>query len=134
MSNNKFVKGMVMGALAGAGLSLLDKSTRKDVSYKVHSLSSDMKYYSKHRRELKMMLQEKVDMLQSVYAQFSQDAQYITNKVNEFKNISPQVKSLVTDTKEALSHSKEEYKSIVKEEDFTLPLVSEHKDEEGKSS
>ena len=135
MSESKFVKGMVFGAIAGAGLSLMDRVTREDVKYKLKTVSSDVKYYSQHRTELKMMLQEKADKLQSVYQQFSQDAQYLSGKVEELKTLSPQVKTLVTDTKDAFVHSKEEYKTIVKdEEDFTMPVLPEHVYEEKKFS
>lgn len=135
MSESKFVKGMVFGAIAGAGLSLMDRVTREDVKYKLKTVSSDVKYYSQHRTELKMMLQEKADKLQSVYQQFSQDAQYLSGKVEELKTLSPQVKTLVTDTKDAFVHSKEEYKTIVKdEEEFTMPVLPEHVYEEKKFS
>ena len=82
----------------------------------------------------KLKLQEKADKIQSVYNQFSRDAQYLSGKVDELKTLSPQVKTLVTDTKEAFVHSKEEYKTIVKEdEEFTMPVLPEHVYEENNS-
>lgn len=132
MNESKFVKGMVIGAIAGAGLSLLDRVTREDVKYKLRTVSSDVKYYSKNREDLKMKLQEKADQIHTVYNQFSQDAQYLSDKVDELKTLTPQVKTLVTDTKDAFVHSKEEYKTIVKSEEdqFEMPVLPEHVYEE----
>ena len=128
MSESKFVKGMLVGAIAGAGISLFDRATREDVKFRLKTVSYDVRYYSKNREELKLKLQEKADKLQTVYNQFTQDAQYITEKVEEIKELTPQVKTLVTDTKDAFVHSKEEYKTIVKndEDNFEMPLIPEH--------
>ena len=128
MSESKFVKGMLVGAIAGAGISLFDRATREDVKFRLKTVSYDVRYYSKNREDLKLKLQEKADKLQTVYNQFTQDAQYITEKVEEIKELTPQVKTLVTDTKDAFVHSKEEYKTIVKndEDNFEMPLIPEH--------
>lgn len=136
MNESKLFKGMVVGALAGAGMSLLDRATREEVKYKLKTVSSDVKYYSKNREDLRMKLQETADKLQTVYNQFSQDAQYLSGKVEELKTLTPQVKTLVVDTKEAFEHSKEEYKTIVKdgEDEFTMPVLPEHVYEEKKFS
>lgn len=134
MKESMLVKGILFGAVAGAGISLLDRTTREDVKYRLNNLSSDIKYYSQNREDFKLKLQEKADKIQSVYNQFSRDAQYLSGKVDELKTLSPQVKTLVTDTKEAFVHSKEEYKTIVKEDDeFTMPVLPEHVYEEKNS-
>ncbi|MBU0905083.1 MAG: YtxH domain-containing protein [Planococcaceae bacterium] len=134
MKESMLVKGILVGAVAGAGISLLDRTTREDVKYRLNNLSSDIKYYSQNREDFKLKLQEKADKIQSVYNQFSRDAQYLSGKVDELKTLSPQVKTLVTDTKEAFVHSKEEYKTIVKEdEEFTMPVLPEHVYEEKNS-
>lgn len=128
MSESKFVKCMLVGAIAGAGISLFDRATREDVKFRLKTVSYDVRYYSKNREDLKLKLQEKADKLQTVYNQFTQDAQYITDKVEEIKELTPQVKTLVTDTKDAFVHSKEEYKTIVKndEDNFEMPFLPEH--------
>ncbi|MET1014394.1 MAG: YtxH domain-containing protein [Paenisporosarcina sp.] len=134
MRESMLVKGILFGAVAGAGISLLDRTTRQDVKYKLNNLTADIKYYSQNREDLKLKLQEKAEKIQSVYNQFSRDAQYLSGKVEELKTLSPQVKTLVTDTKDAFIHSKEEYKTIVKEnEEFTMPVLPEHVYEEKNS-
>lgn len=129
--SNKFVKGMVYGAIAGASFSLLDKTTRSDMKYKMKSASTYIKYYAQNPEDLKAKVQEKTDKLTSMYTQFSMDAKVFSEKVNEFKTLTPQVKNLVTDTKDAFAQSKEEYKALVKEEEkpkeetYTMPIIPE---------
>ena len=41
---------------------------------------------------------------------------YFKGKIDELKELSPQVKELVVDTKDAFTEAKDDYKSIVKEE------------------
>lgn len=134
MNESKLVKGMVIGAIAGVGISMFDRATRENVKYNLKNISSDVKYYSKNRDDLRQVLQEKSEQLQSVYNQFSQDAQYLSSKVDEIKSLTPQVKTLVSDTKDAFSQSKEEYKTLVKPDDeedsFTMPVLPEHAYEE----
>ena len=129
--SNKFVRGMAFGAIAGAGISLLDKSTRVEMMNKMKSATTYVKYYAQNPNDLKAKVQEKTDKLTSMYTQFSLDAKTFSEKVNEFKTLTPQVKTLVTDTKDAFAQSKEEYKTLVKDEEkskeetYLMPLVPE---------
>lgn len=113
MSESKFVKGILCGAVVGGAISLLDRKTRDSVMNRTRYVRNEIQYYSKNREELKATIEEQFTKWKSVYDQFSSDAMYLTEKVNEAKEITPQVKSLLTDTKDAFSQSKEEYKSIV---------------------
>jgi gas vesicle protein len=113
MSDNKLFKGIVCGAVIGGALTMLDKNTRNTVVNKTKYAKKQMQYYSKNREELKTTIQNQVTKWKSFYEQFASDATYISQKVNEVKVMTPQVKTLLTDTKEAFVQSKEEYKSIV---------------------
>ncbi|GGA46150.1 YtxH domain-containing protein [Psychrobacillus lasiicapitis] len=113
MSESKFVKGVVCGALIGGALTMLDNKTRNAVVQKTNSIGRQIKYYSTNRQELKVILEEQVTKWKSFYEQINSDATYISQKVNEVKEMTPHVKTLLTDTKEAFAQSKEEYKSIV---------------------
>lgn len=129
-TSNKFVKGMTYGAIAGASISLLDKSTRSEMMNKIKSASTYVKYYAQNPEDLKAKVQEKTDKLTSMYTQFSLDAKTFSEKVNEFKTLTPQVKTLVTDTKDAFAQSKEEYKTLVKDEEkpkdtYLMPVIPE---------
>ncbi|MFJ7973342.1 YtxH domain-containing protein [Psychrobacillus sp. NPDC096389] len=116
MSESKFVKGVVCGALIGGALTMLDEKTRNAVIQKSNSIGRQIKYYSTNRQELKMTLEDQLTKWKSFYEQINSDATYISQKVNEVKEMTPQVKTLLTDTKEAFAQSKEEYKSIVESE------------------
>jgi len=123
MNESKFVKGVVVGAIAGAGISLLDKATRKDMKNKMKSAATNIKHFAQNPDDLKAKFQDKADKFESIFIQLSQDAQYFSGKVSELKTLTPQVKTLVTDTKDAFVQSKEEYKTIVKDEEeiFMMP-------------
>ena len=120
MSENKFVKGVVCGALIGGALTMLDNKTRNAVVHKSKSIGNQIQYYSTNRQELKTTIEDQFTKWKSFYEQINSDATYISQKVNEVKEMTPQVKTLLTDTKEAFAQSKEEYKSIV------VPESDEH--------
>jgi len=115
MGNSKFRKFIVFGALAGAVISMFDKSTRNQVVRKSNNLVTQMKFYSKNTDVLKLKLKEQQEKYQSVFEQLSGDATYIKEQVEELKTLTPQVKDLVMDTKDAFVESKEEIKSLVGE-------------------
>ncbi|MEK4487154.1 YtxH domain-containing protein [Psychrobacillus sp. FSL H8-0484] len=113
MSENKFVKGIIFGAIIGGALTMFDRKTRDSVMNKTRYVRNEIQYYSKNREELKTTIEEQITKWKSVYDQLASDVSYISQKVNEAKEITPQVKNLVTETKDTFAHSKEEYKSIV---------------------
>lgn len=113
MGRNKFGKFILLGALAGAVTSLFDRSTREQLMYTSRSLISDVRFYSRNPDVVKMKVQEKSEKYKSLYDQLSEDAAYLKEKVDELKELSPQVKGLVVDTKDAFTEAKDEYKTIV---------------------
>lgn len=115
MGRNKFGTYILIGALTGAVVSLTDKRTRDQMVNNTKSIISEFRFYTQNPDVLKSKLLEKKEKYQSVYEQFSNDATYLKEKVEEIKTLSPQVKELVVDTKDAFSESKDEYKTIVNE-------------------
>lgn len=115
MGNSKFGTFIIAGALTGAVVSMFDRSTRKDIVKKSTKCITEMKYYAKNPDVLKWKLEEKKGKYLSVFEQLSDDATYIKAQVQELKTLTPQVKGLVMDTKDAFVESKDEYKSIVSE-------------------
>ena len=113
MSENKLVKGIIYGAIVGGTLTLLDRKTRDSVVNKTRYVRNEIRYYSNNRAELKNTIDSQITKWTSVYNQFAADATYLSQKVGEVKEMTPQVKTLITDTKDAFTHSKDEYKSIV---------------------
>lgn len=115
MGNSKFGRFIMLGAILGGAVSMFDRSTRQQVMKKSNAMISQAGYYSKNPDVLKNKLQQQKDKYLSMYEQFSGDAAYIKNQVEELKTLTPQVKELVVGTKEAFVDSKEEYKEIVNE-------------------
>lgn len=115
MGGNKFGKFIIIGALAGGLISLCDRTTREQVVKKSRSFISDVRYYSRNPDIVKLMIQKKTEKYQSIYEQVANDASYFKGKIEELKELTPQVKELVVDTKDAFTEAKDEYKSMVKE-------------------
>lgn len=115
MSKSKFGKFMLLGAVTGAAISLFDRATREHVKATSKKTIDEVRFYSKHPEVLKGKFQEKTHQLQSIYEQIAGDASYIKNQVDELRLLTPQVKELVVNTKDAFMESKDEVQSIVKD-------------------
>ncbi|WOV86627.1 YtxH domain-containing protein [Sporosarcina oncorhynchi] len=115
MGKSKFGLYIIGGAVVGAAVSMLDKTTRRHVLDRSNRMTKQVGFYAKNPEELKQRFQETKDKYVSIYEQFSGDAAYIKSQVEELKTLTPQVKELVVDTKEAFVDSKEDYKDIVHE-------------------
>jgi len=127
MSENKLGKGILYGALIGGAVTMLDRKTRDAVINKSRFVRNEIQYYSKNREELKTTIESQVSKWKAFYEQFASDATYLSQKVNEVKEITPQVKTLLTDTKDAFAQSKDEYKSIVVPEPEYSSIYEEKK-------
>lgn len=127
MSENKLGKGILYGALIGGAVTMLDRKTRDAVINKSRYVRNEIQYYSKNREELKTTIESQVEKWKAFYEQFASDATYLSQKVNEVKEITPQVKTLLTDTKDAFAQSKDEYKSIVVPEPEYSSIYEEKK-------
>jgi hypothetical protein len=115
MGGNKLGKYIFLGALVGGLISLCDRTTREQVVNKSKDFMSDVRYYSRNPDVVKLKLQEKSEKYQSIYEQVASDATYFKGKMNELKELSPQVKELVVDTKDAFTEAKDDYKAMVSE-------------------
>ena len=60
MSESKFVKGVVYGALIGGALTMLDNKTRNAVVQRSNRIGSQIKYYSTNRQELKTTIEDQL--------------------------------------------------------------------------
>ena len=115
MSGNKLGKYIFFGALAGGLISLCDRTTREQVQRNTRKVISDVRYYSRNPDIVKLMIQKKTEKYQSIYEQVASDATYFKGKMDELKVLSPQVKELVVDTKDAFTEAKDDYKAMASE-------------------
>jgi gas vesicle protein len=101
-SSKKFWMGMVLGALAGGAVTLLEKSTRQAVKEDFSKVSSGVAYVVKNPNEFIDDLRETANKVRTTVEQVTEDVAFITEKVEEIKDVPPQVTELVKDTKETL--------------------------------
>lgn len=85
MGNNKFVAFTVVGAVAGAVISMLDRQTRKQTIETAKKTADVVSYYAKNKEELQSLIEEKVSTAQSLYNN-------VTEKVSVFKDAQNKLK------------------------------------------
>ena len=108
-NNGKLLRGMVIGAVIGGALSMLDSTTRNKVTETTKNMKdSTMDMYSQVKNnpsEVKDDLQERLKSASSVLKEAISDAQNLYEKVNE--NIILPVTLVKDESSEILSHAKE---------------------------
>ncbi|ANU12410.1 YfkI [Planococcus halocryophilus Or1] len=122
MSQNKLMTGLLVGATVGIIVSLFDRNTRNDVIEKSKKASDNAKYYASNRDELVQAFQQQAERAQNLYSRISEDASYVGSKVNELKEMSPQVKEIALETKEAFLNTKE---AVVETKEDVVSAVKE---------
>ncbi|MER2155746.1 MAG: YtxH domain-containing protein [Solibacillus sp.] len=108
-NNGKLLIGMIIGAVIGGALSMLDANTRNKVTVTTKNMKdSTMDMYSQVKNnpsEVKDDLQERLKSASSVLKEAISDAQNLYEKVNE--NIILPVTMVKDESSEILSHAKE---------------------------
>ena len=102
-SSKRFWMGIVVGAIAGGAVSLLEKSTRQAVKEDFSKVSGSVVYVIKNPNEFLDDVKDAANKVRSTVEQVTEDVAFITEKVEEMKEVPPQVSELVKGTKEALS-------------------------------
>lgn len=100
-NTNRFWKGMLLGALAGGAISLLDKETRQAVVEGIKKGKEEVTYFITHPNEVAEQVRSKTQALRNTVEQVSEDVSFIAEKVEELKEVTPAVVGIVNDTKEA---------------------------------
>lgn len=107
--NGKLLKGIVMGAVIGGAIAMLDSNTRNKVTSTTKNMKdSTLDMYSQVRNnpsEVKNDLQERLNSASSVLKEAINDAQNLYEKVN--KNILGPVSQVKEDSSDILSNVKE---------------------------
>ncbi|WP_174732818.1 YtxH domain-containing protein [Mesobacillus harenae] len=106
MGNSRtFLMGMLYGALAGGGIALLNRETRRSVMKDARSVGENAAYIAKNPNQFMGDLRQTVTKVRTAVQQVSDDVSYIAEKVDEIREVTPQVADIVKDTKQAFTRS-----------------------------
>jgi gas vesicle protein len=100
-NTNKFWTGIIVGAVAGGLVSLMDHETRQAVNEKYGKVTKNISYAITHPKEIASNIKEKTYEIKTAASQMSEDISYIVRKIEEIRDLTPEVTSLVKETKEA---------------------------------
>lgn len=120
MGKSLFWKGVFYGALAGGALSMLDKDTRKAALLTCKKTTNSAAFYLKHPQEAVNQVKEVTNKVRTTVEQVNSDVSFIVDKVEELREGTPEVFSLLKDTKEAFiedDHDLNQQASLRKELD-----------------
>jgi gas vesicle protein len=100
VKENKMFTGILVGALVGAVVSLLDKQTRQDVIASSQRVTSKMKEYIEQPSTLANEVKQKIDDVKDTIQEVSEDLSFLNEKVNELKETTPQVVKMIQETRD----------------------------------
>ncbi|MBA9026516.1 MULTISPECIES: hypothetical protein [Bacillaceae] len=98
-----FLKSILVGAAAGAVISLFDKTTRTSVISSGKGCIREMKSFVKNPSSVFTQVRETTEQIRTTIEQITEDAVFISQKVEELKEIPPQLAQTVIETKEAIT-------------------------------
>lgn len=108
MSSSKFWKGVIIGAVAGGVISLFDRTTRSSVMESCQKAAGKVTHYVKHPQEAVEYVKESTGKIRSTIEGVGEEVSFIAEKIEELREITPQVVDVVLDTKEAFVDSERE--------------------------
>ncbi|WP_108670492.1 hypothetical protein [Peribacillus acanthi] len=100
---NRLFQGIMLGALAGAAMSLMSRDTRTSVVTGTKQYSKDIQAFIKNPNDFFDRIKETSGTIRKTIQQISDDVAFISQKVEEMKDVPPQVASMVKETKEAFT-------------------------------
>lgn len=100
---SKLLPAVLIGAVVGAALSMLDKSTREHTVEQAKKLKDTTVYFAQNREELQQLVEQRVSQVTSLYQAAEQNIQSIVEKIEDAKTLPDTLTSLVTETKDAFS-------------------------------
>lgn len=104
---NQFWKGMLLGAIAGGALSLLDKPTRQAMKENVQRVSGKAAYLVRNPGEITDKVKGTASLIKTTIEEVSEEIAYIVDKVDDLRELTPKVTDALMETKEAFSKSDE---------------------------
>lgn len=102
-NRNKLVDGMLIGALIGGAISLLDKNTRTTVIHNGKCVGGKLKYAIQHPQEIADSVRNQIESVRTTVEDVSKDIDYLRSKVIELKETTPQMLEIVSETKDVIA-------------------------------
>jgi hypothetical protein len=123
--SNKLWLGILGGAAAGFAISLLDKNTRKTVMTGGQKMITNVKSMAKDPNSVVENVKEMSGKIRTNIDQIGQDVSFISEKVDEMKEMPPQVAGVIKETKEVLVDKKSSDSSTSATENSNTSSVSD---------
>jgi hypothetical protein len=98
---SRFMQAVLLGAVTGAAISLFDRRTRNSVMNSGKRYMDDMKSMATHPDSALNQVKEASSKLRTTIDNISQDLAFITTRIEEMKDIPPQVAQMIKETKDA---------------------------------
>lgn len=105
-SKSKFWNYVIIGAFAGGVVSLLDRETRQIVGGKCNKATKNISYALTHPKEVVTNIKEKTNDFRIAANQLNEDISYIIDKIEEVRDLTPEVTGLILETKDAFIKDK----------------------------
>jgi hypothetical protein len=103
MAKSKLIPAVLIGALTGAVISMLDKNTRQHTIETSKKMKETVTYYAQNSDELIQLIETKVEQAQTLYSSAQKNMDSIMSHVEDAKALPDTVMSMVTETKEAFA-------------------------------
>ncbi len=103
MSKSKLLPFVAIGAIVGAAISMLDKTTRDHTVSTVKNATSTVKYYTQNPEELENLVASKVEQLQAVYTKNQETINSLLAGTQNSKALPETILGMVNETKDAFS-------------------------------
>lgn len=97
---SRLLQGILLGALAGAAISMLDRNTREKTIECAKKGYRNAREVIENPEHIISQVKETSDKIRTTIETITEDVAFITNQVEVLKEIPPQVKATVKETKE----------------------------------
>lgn len=105
---NKLRTGMLIGAVVGGLVALLDKNTRQMTANNCRSCFNKVKNFVSEPTIVLDKVKAKTSQARDTVSQITDDIVFITEKAQELQDITPQVANFVKETKDVFVDRNEE--------------------------
>ena len=103
MGKSKLLPYLVIGAVTGAAISMLDKYTREKTISSVKNAKDTVTYYAQNRGELENLIASKVEQVQTLYTNNQEMINSILSGAQDAKALPETLLGMINETKEAFT-------------------------------